>query len=130
MPRRPPVILDGADLALRQAMETPLQITFRGFNHTPEVEALIRKRATELEKVAGHRLTSCHVVVELDHKHIPGARMFHARIDLSLPGGVIATNREPHDQHPHEDVNVAVRDAFDAAHHQVEEWERRHHGAS
>jgi hypothetical protein len=111
-------------------METPLQITFRGFQHTPDLDALIRKRAAELDEVTGHRLTSCHVVVELGHKHLPGARMFHARLDLALPGGVIAINREPQDEHPHEDVTVAVRDAFDSAHHQIEAWERRHHGPS
>ena len=80
--------------------------------------------------MAGRRLTSCHVVVELGRKHVPGVGAFHARIDLSLPGGVIAINREPQDQHRHEDVSIAVRDAFDAAHRQIEEWERRHHGAS
>jgi hypothetical protein len=116
--------------AVDWAMETPLQITFRGFEHTPELDQLIRRRAAELEGVAGNRLTSCHVVVELGHKHLAGARTFHVRIDLSLPGGVLAINREPQDQHPHEDPHVAVRDAFDAAHHQIQDWERRHHGGA
>jgi hypothetical protein len=111
-------------------MESPLQITFRGFEHTPELEQLIRKRALDLEKVASHRLTSCHVVVELGREHIPGARMFHVRIDLALPGGVIAVNREPQDAHSHEDPAVAVRDAFEVARRDIEDWERRHHGTS
>ncbi len=106
-------------------MDTPLQITFRGFTHTTHLDELIRERAAVLEQVAGHHLTSCHVVVELAHEHRAGTQTFHARIDLSLPGGVIAVNREPRDHHPHEDPHVAVRDAFDAALHQIKEWERR-----
>ena len=111
-------------------MESPLQIRFHGFEHRPELDELIRKRAGELDAMTGQRLTSCHVVVELGHEHRAGARLFHARIDLALPGGVIAINREPHDQHPHEDAGIAVRDAFDAAHRQIEHWQRKHHGAS
>jgi ribosome-associated translation inhibitor RaiA len=109
-------------------MESPLQITFHGFEHTPAVDQLIRKRAADLDTLAGHKLTSCHVVLGLGHEHRAGARLFHARIDLSLPGGVIAVNRDAQDDHRHEDVSVAVRDAFDSAQHQVAEWQRRHHG--
>ena len=111
-------------------METPLQITFHGFEHTPELDELIRHRAEQLDKLAGHRLTSCHVVLELGHEHRAGARLFHARIDLSLAGGVIAVNHEAHDKHSHEDAAAAVRDAFTTAHRQVEDWQRRHRVAS
>jgi hypothetical protein len=30
--------------AYGRAMETPLQITFRGFQHTPDLDQLIRRR--------------------------------------------------------------------------------------
>ena len=109
-------------------MDTPLQITFRGFQHTLELDQYIRARAEELEPVAGNRMTSCHVVLELGHQHLHAQRVFHARIDVSVPGGTIAVNREHQDQHPHEDPFVAVRDAFDVAKRQITDWERRHHG--
>jgi len=107
-------------------METPLQVTFRGFKHTPDLDQFIRGCAAELEPLAGNRMTSCHIVVELGHEH--ATPVFHARIDLTVPGGVIAVNREPHDIQRHEDAYVAVRDAFEIARHQIENWERRHHG--
>ena len=111
-----------------RGMDTPLQVTFRGFQHTPDLDQFIRDRAAELEPLAGNHMTGCHVVVELGNQHLHAARVFHARIDLSLPGGVIAVNREKHDQHSHEDPFVAVRDAFDAARRQITDWERRRHG--
>ncbi len=67
-------------------METPLQTTFLGFQHTPDLDQLIRDRAEELDAEASNHLTSCHVVVELDHRHGNDARMFHDRISFAVPG--------------------------------------------
>jgi hypothetical protein len=110
-------------------MDTPLQVTFRNFEHTPDLDQFIRLRAGELEAAAGHKLTSCHVVVDLAAEQHAEKRVFHARIDLAIPGGAIAVGREPHDHHSHEDAFVAVRDAFEAARRQVTDWERKHHGS-
>ena len=109
-------------------MEHPLQVTFRGFAHTPALDQFIRERAAELEPVASNRMTSCHVVVELGHEHATPA--FHARIDLAVPGGVIAVNRESHERLHHKDPHEAVREAFDLARRQLDAWEHRHHGAA
>jgi ribosome-associated translation inhibitor RaiA len=111
-------------------MDTPLQITFRGFGHTPEFDQFIQERVVELEATAGHRMTSCHVVVELEHPHHQKAPVFHARIDLTLPGGgnIAASHEARHQLHAHEDPFAALTDAFHAARRQVEDWERRRHG--
>ena len=36
------------------------------------------------------------------------------RVELAVPGRSIVVDREPHEHHEHEDVYIAVRDAFDA----------------
>ncbi len=109
-------------------METPLQVTFRGFKHTPALDQFIRERAAELEPVASNRMTSCHIVVELEHEH--AVPVFHARIDLCVPGGVIAVNKDAPDLRPHEDAYTAVRNAFAIARRQIESWEQRRHGTA
>ena len=115
------------ELRRTAGMDTPLQITYRGFEHTPDLDAFVRDQAASLEPAAGNRLTSCHVVIELDHQQ-HHSRVFHAHIDVTVPGGTIAVNREPQDQSPHQDAFVAVSDAFDAARRQIIDWEHRHHG--
>ena len=50
------------------------------------------------------------------------------RWDLTVPGGELAVTREPAEHHAHEDVFVALRDAFDAAQRQREDYARRQRG--
>ena len=78
-------------------MQTPIQVTFRGFEHSPVIDQLIQARAAQLQTLARDKLTSCHVVVERGHER--AAIVFHARIDVTLPGTVLIVNHEPHNLH-------------------------------
>jgi cold shock CspA family protein len=108
-------------------MQQPLQITFRNMDSSPSLEAQIRRRADELEQFFG-RITGCRVMVEAQHRHHHQGRLFHIRIDLTLPGSEIVVSRDPAEHHAHEDAHVAVADAFDAARRQIEDKARRMHG--
>lgn len=109
-------------------MKIPLQITFRGLPPSEAVEARIRQKMTRLERTY-ERIVACRVVVETPHRrHIHG-KLFHLRIDLTVPGGELVVNREPHAHHAHEDVYVAVRDAFDAMQRRLRDYLARYHEA-
>ena len=69
-----------------------------------------------------------HVVVEAPHRHSHKGKMYHVRIDLSLPGREIVVGREPEQNHAHEDVYVAIRDAFNAAVRRLEDQTRKMRG--
>jgi cold shock CspA family protein/ribosome-associated translation inhibitor RaiA len=108
-------------------MQLPVQISFRGMQPSDAVEAKIRERAAKLDRFYD-RLMSCRVVVESPHRHHHQGKLFHVRVDLTVPGGELAVTREPAEHHAHEDVFVAVRDAFDAAQRQLEDYARRQRG--
>jgi ribosomal subunit interface protein len=95
-------------------MQLPLQITFRHMEPAPAVEARIRQRADELERFFD-RITACRVVVESRHPRRHQGNLYRVRVDLTVPGREIVVGRDPEQHHAHEDVYVAVRDAFDAA---------------
>ena len=99
-------------------MQIPLQLTVRDVPHSDAVEAHIRQKVEKLEEFSGH-IISCRVVVEMPHKHSHQGRQFNVRIDIGVPGREIVVNRDHH-----EDVYVALRDAFDAAKRQLEEHVR------
>jgi cold shock CspA family protein/ribosome-associated translation inhibitor RaiA len=105
-------------------MQLPLQVTFRGMEPSDAIEARIRQRAEELERFHG-RIMACRVVVESAHRHHRKGRIHHIRVDLTVPGGEIVVNRDPPEHHAHEDIHVAIRDAFDAARRQLEDHLRR-----
>lgn len=103
-------------------MEVTLQITTRDIPHSEALETHIREKAEKLEKFYP-RIMSCRIVVELPHKHHHQGRLFDLRIDITVPGGELVVNRVTN-----EDVYVAVRDAFDAAKRQLEDYARRQRG--
>jgi len=103
-------------------MEMPLQITLRNVPHSPALDARIRDKMAKLEEFHP-RITSCHVTVEEPSKHQHQGRQFAVHIDVRVPGREIAVTREHH-----EDVFVALRDAFDAAKRQLEDVVREKRG--
>jgi cold shock CspA family protein len=51
--------------------------------------------------------------------------VYHVRIDLTVPGDELVVSRDPGKDQAHEDVYVAIRDAFDAARRQLEDHARQ-----
>jgi cold shock CspA family protein/ribosome-associated translation inhibitor RaiA len=90
-------------------------------------EDAIRKRAVEMEQFYP-RIVGCHVVFEQAHRRQQQGRLFHVRIELNVPGKKLSVDREGKGDHAHEDPYVAIRDAFDAARRQLEDFGRRQSG--
>ena len=85
-------------------MELPLQLQFRNLEPSPAIEAAVRKHVDKLQYFNGD-IISCRVA-----------------IDVRVPGKAIVVSRAPDDEQAHEDVYVAIRDAFDAARRQVQDY--------
>lgn len=103
-------------------MQIPLQITVRDIAHSEALEAHIRDKAEKLDEFFDH-IISCRVVVEVPHKHHRQGKEFNVRISVGAPGREIVVNRDKH-----EDVYVALRDAFDASKRQLEDYVRQLRG--
>ncbi len=106
-------------------MPTSLQITFRNMLPCKAVEQAIGKHMQCLGRFSG-RIVGCRVVVEERHHRHQQGNLFHVRIVMTVAGGEIVVSREPALHHAHEDVYVALRDAFDAVRRRLEDFERRH----
>lgn len=104
-------------------MQVEPHITFRNMQPSDAVEAVIRERVTRLDRLFPN-LTSCRVTIEEHHRHHQQGNLFQVRVDVTAPGHELVASREPDAHHAHEDVYVAVRDAFDAMDRQVEDLAR------
>jgi ribosome-associated translation inhibitor RaiA/cold shock CspA family protein len=94
---------------------------------SPAVEARIRARVEELERFFD-RIVACRVVVECRHPRQQQGNLFRVRVELKVPGREIVVGRDPEAHHAHEDVHVAVRDAFDATRRLLEDHARERRG--
>ncbi len=108
-------------------MKLPLQVVFRNMEPSSAVEAKIRERAEKLD-VYCDDIMSCRVMVEARHRHHHQGNLYHVRVDLKVPDAELVASREPDEHHAHEDVYVAIRDAFDAVRRQLEDYVRRRRG--
>ncbi len=108
-------------------MELPLEVTFRGMDHSDALEAKIRDRAEKLERYY-HKIMSCRVVVEAPHKHHHKGKIFHVSLDVTVPGKELVVNRDPGENHAHEDAYVAIRDAFEAMERKLEAYANKTRG--
>jgi ribosome-associated translation inhibitor RaiA len=133
-------------------MAIPLQITFRNLPPSEAIEKNIREKASKLASFYG-RITSCRVIVEAPHRHHHKGKAYQVRIDLTVPGDEIvidhaskrlsavklsesngfeqklAETHEASKHAAHADVYVAIRDAFNAAGRQLQDYARRQSGA-
>ncbi|MDB4958414.1 MAG: HPF/RaiA family ribosome-associated protein [Myxococcales bacterium] len=91
------------------------------------VEASIRRWVARLEHNYD-RIQRCSVIVEHPHNHHRHGNAFHIRIDLTVPGREIAVSRDPERDPGHEDVYVALADAFRAARRQLQDHARIQRG--
>lgn len=108
-------------------LPVPLQITFKDIDSSDAVEANIREKVEKLERFSNH-LMSCRVVVEAPHRHGHKGKLYNIGIDLGLVGGELAVSHQGPLDHAHEDIYVAIRDAFDAAVRQLEDYDRKRRG--
>ncbi|MBI1194819.1 MAG: RNA polymerase subunit sigma-54 [Gammaproteobacteria bacterium] len=103
-------------------MNIPLQITFRDMEHSDAVETDVRNQLDKLERLFPKLITGCRVMVECDHQHHHQGNLFHVRIDITVPGNELVASRQPDQHHAHEEMHVAIRDAFSAAKRQLERY--------
>jgi len=116
------------------------------------VEAHIREAAQKLDTFYDE-IMGCRVLVEIPHQHHRKGKLYHVRIDLTVPGGEFVIKRAPRlvtdrpsrfrkapedveleesrelsKYHAHDDIQLTIRDAFDAARRKLQDYARRRRG--
>ncbi len=95
--------------------EHPVYISYRHMEPSEAIEEVIKEKAEKLFRLYD-RLIHCRVVVEAPHRHHKKGNIYHVKIELGVPGHPdLVINREAEENHAHEDVYVAIRDAFATA---------------
>jgi putative sigma-54 modulation protein len=95
-------------------MTMSVQITFRDIDHSDAVDDRIREHAERLGKKFGERATSLHVTLSAPHHSANKGRLYQFTLEFVVPKGEIVVRQgDGHGaDHSHEDVYIALRDAF------------------
>jgi ribosome-associated translation inhibitor RaiA len=107
-------------------MTSPLELTFHGMTPSAAVEASAERWLSRLQLTYDH-IQRCSVVIDLPHKHQRQGRQFQVTIELAVPGREIAVTHAPGSGH--DDVYVALSDAFRAARRQLQDHAQIRRGA-
>ena len=124
-------------------MKTAVTITYRGLSPRKWIEEDILGHAAKLDTYYRH-ITSCRAVVSIPHQHHDSGNRFSVRVEILVPDEEIVVSRDANlhaaiqDLAENEwvkafdiegmrkDLRVVVRDAFDAARRQLQDYARRH----
>lgn len=97
----------------------PLEIVVRDIPRTDGLERRIQEKVAKLATLQP-RITNVRVTIEspAHHRHQKGTP-FLVKLEIAVPGSEIVVTRESERDHEHDDLQVALRDAFDAARRQM-----------
>jgi len=94
-------------------MISDTQVVFRGIEHSQAVEKAVHKRVEKLERFSD-QIKSLRVTLESPHNNHHKGKVYHVGVEALIPRHDIVVTHEQHDKHEHEDIYVAIRDAFNA----------------
>lgn len=103
-------------------MQVPLKISTHDITLSPAMEDFVRERAERLERFYP-RLTRCEVVVNGYSGHHRTGGPVSVRLHLGVPADELTVDRQKA-----ESVEVALREAFDAARRQLQDYWRVQRG--
>jgi ribosomal subunit interface protein len=109
-------------------MAITAETIFRNMEPSDSIREKVADRVAWLER-HHDRITHLRIIIEAPHRSHHKGKIYHIKLSIGLPGRAdLAVSHEPENNHAHEDVYVAIRDAFDAARRQLQDISDLRHG--
>ena len=108
-------------------MQLPVEISYRGVDKTDEIEALVRDKASRLDKFCDH-INRCDVIVEHPNQAQHSGSPFRVRIDVTVPPHhELVVDEKPIKHEMHEPLTKVINDAFKTMERQLKELVDKQH---
>jgi ribosomal subunit interface protein len=102
-------------------MTAQLDVHFHGIEKSDALQTKVQEKFDKLKRHFD-RMTSCRVVLEAPQRNAAKAKVFHVKIEISVPGQPpIIVNQEREGGSPQTDLGLAIRDAFESATRRIDE---------
>ena len=106
-------------------MNDEFQVVFHNIDQSDAISEAVEKRITKLKRFCDQIITG-RVVLDSPHNHHHKGKVYTVALEIHTAGREVRVNHGQHDNHAHEDLYVAIRDAFDAAERQLTSIDKKH----
>ena len=106
-------------------MTNEFQVVFHNLNPTDAITEAVNKRVDKLKRFCDQIITG-RVVLDSPHNNHHKGRVYSVSLEIHTPVIEVRVNQDQHDNHAHEDLYVAIRDAFNAAERQLRSVNKKH----
>ena len=106
-------------------MTNEFQVVFHNIDQSSAVSEAVQKRISKLERYCDQIITG-RVVLDSPHNNHHKGKVYSVGLEIHTPNKEVRVNQEQHDNHAHEDLYVAIRDAFNAAERQLKSIDKKH----
>lgn len=106
-------------------MTNEFQIVYHNIDQTEAINDAVQKRIAKLERYCDQIITG-RVVLDSPHNNHHKGKVYSVGLEVHTPIKEVRVNQDQHDNHAHEDLYVAIRDAFNAAERQLKSVDKKH----
>ena len=105
-------------------MTNEFQVVFRNIDQTNAIADAVQKRNQKLERYCDEIIAG-RVVLDSPHNNHHKGKVYSVGLEIHTPSKEVRVNQEQHDNHAHEDLYIAIRDAFNAAERQLKSIDKK-----
>ena len=98
-------------------MTNEFQVVYHNIDQTKAISEAVKKRIDKLERYCDHIING-RVVLDSPHNNHHKGKVYSVTLEIHTPELEVRVNQDQHDNHAHEDLYVAIRDAFNVAERQ------------
>ena len=109
-------------------MTNEFQVVFHNIDQTDALADAVQKRIDKLERYCDQIITG-RVVLDSPHNNHHKGKVYSVGLEIHTPTKEVRVNQEQHDNHAHEDLYIAIRDAFNVAERQLKSIDKKHRKA-
>jgi ribosomal subunit interface protein len=111
------------------AMSNEFQIVFHNIDQSAALIENVNKRIEKLQRFTND-LIGGRVVLDSPHNNHHKGKVFSVAVEIHTASREVIVKQGQHDKPAHEDIYVAVRDAFNAAERQLKAIDKKHRKAT
>lgn len=106
-------------------MTNEFQVVYHNIDQTEAISEAVQKRIDKLERYCDHIING-RVVLDSPHNNHHKGKVYSVTLEIHTPELEVRVNQGQHDNHSHEDLYIAIRDAFNAAERQFKSIDKKH----